>query len=165
MDENLENNSFGQSRRADADLTETRRTLPISLLRTRELIMEFYRPLLHAHGLTEQQWRVLRTLHENGCTDASTVAQRACILAPSVSRMVKNLEAAELISISKDPADGRRSMLALAPKGEALIKDIAPDSKVIRDNIREIIGAERSELLLNLLSDIRDDLKSATKST
>ena len=161
MDENLENNSFGQSRRADADLTETRRTLPISLLRTRELIMEFYRPLLHAHGLTEQQWRVLRSLHELGRLDATSIADHACILAPSLSRIVKHLIAEGLIESAKDPSDGRRTLLYLSAKGMELIAKIAPQSGTIQQEIRDIIGMERFEQLLTLLAEVRDDLKDA----
>ena len=36
------------------------------LLRAREKMMERFRPLLTANGLTEQQWRVIRALTENG---------------------------------------------------------------------------------------------------
>ncbi|MGM3243097.1 hypothetical protein ACS2VP_27140, partial [Bacillus cereus group sp. Bc237] len=38
------------------------RSLPMALLRSRESVMVRFRPMLRAHGLTEQQWRVLRAM-------------------------------------------------------------------------------------------------------
>ena len=43
---------------------DTRRSLPIALLRARETVMHRFRPLLASHDLTEQQWRVIRVLGE-----------------------------------------------------------------------------------------------------
>ena len=42
------------------------RNLPMLLLRAREKMMERFRPLITSHGLTEQQWRVIRALNESG---------------------------------------------------------------------------------------------------
>jgi hypothetical protein len=39
---------------------DTRRALPIALLRAREAVMVRFRPILRYHGVTEQQWRVMR---------------------------------------------------------------------------------------------------------
>ena len=38
--------------------------LPVMLLRAREAVMQLYRPLFRAAGLTERQWRVLRALYD-----------------------------------------------------------------------------------------------------
>ena len=62
------------------------------MLRAREAIMLSFRPLLAKHGFTEQQWRVLRVLGEKGTSDAGQVAFEACILAPSLSRIIGKLE-------------------------------------------------------------------------
>ncbi len=37
-------------------------SLPMALLRAREAVMRRFRPGLRDHGVTEQQWRVLRAL-------------------------------------------------------------------------------------------------------
>ena len=72
-------------------------SLPLKLLRAREAVMERFRPHLAAHDVTEQQWRVLRTLAETGEIDASTLAETACLLPPSLSRMLQDLEARDLL--------------------------------------------------------------------
>jgi DNA-binding MarR family transcriptional regulator len=43
-------------------MREFSRSLPMSLLRAREAVMRQFRPSLREHGLTEQQWRILRAL-------------------------------------------------------------------------------------------------------
>src|SRR5208283_3623306 len=43
-------------------MREFSRSLPMSLLRAREAVMRHFRPSLRRHGLTEQQWRILRAL-------------------------------------------------------------------------------------------------------
>ncbi len=80
------------------------RSLPLKLLRAREAVMERFRPHLAAHNVTEQQWRVLRALAEVGERDASTLAGTACLLAPSLSRILHDLSDAA----SWSAAAGRR---------------------------------------------------------
>lgn len=51
-----------QTDRDGFELSATRRTLPMALLRLRERVMAEFRPIMSEHGVTEQQWRVLRVL-------------------------------------------------------------------------------------------------------
>src|ERR1700730_5819482 len=71
-----------------------RQSLPIALLRAREAVMSYFRPHHRKGGITEQQWRVIRVLHLDGETDATTLARRSYLLAPSLSRILKDLVAA-----------------------------------------------------------------------
>jgi hypothetical protein len=40
------------------------RSLPMQLMRARELVMQHFRAHLHEHDLTDQQWRIIRALAE-----------------------------------------------------------------------------------------------------
>ncbi len=131
------------------DLQDTRRALPIALLRAREALMEHYRPMLAAHDVTEQQWRVVRVLHENGETDAKTLARGACVLAPSLTRMLRALEIRGFIAARKDPQDKRRTLISLTPAGLAFLGSVAPQSAAITERIEARIGSARIERLLN----------------
>ena len=42
------------------------RNLPLLLLQAREGVLAHFRPILNAHGVTEQQWRIIRALLEGG---------------------------------------------------------------------------------------------------
>ena len=141
------------------ELAETRRTLPIALLRAREAVMERFRPMLSAHDVTEQQWRVLRVLQEAGETDATQLAAAACLLPPSLTRMARSLEARGFIAQRKDPDDGRRSLIALTEAGKAFLRAVSPESVAIYARIEAQIGQERIAHLLDELGALLDALE------
>lgn len=131
------------------EFSATRRTLPMALLRAREVVMERFRPLLLSHGVTEQQWRVLRVLKEAEESDASDLASGASILAPSLSRIIKTLETRGLITTRKDPGDGRRALIRLTVEGRAFIRELAPESAAIYAELEAKVGRQRIEALLD----------------
>ncbi|RYE86572.1 MAG: homoprotocatechuate degradation operon regulator HpaR [Hyphomicrobiales bacterium] len=143
-----------QPERASLLPQNTRRSLPMTLLRAREAVMGHFRPILAEHDVTEQQWRVIRVLGEQSPLDASELAERASILAPSLTRIIKALEDRDLITRSRGPDDGRRVLLAIAPKGFLLLERVAPASSAIYRAVERRFGVERYALLLDLLEDL-----------
>ena len=121
----------------------TSKSLPIAMLRAREAMMLSFRPILTKHGFTEQQWRVLRVLGEKGSSDAGQVAFEACILAPSLSRIIFKLEKDNYISRFVDDKDARRVNLKLTYLGEEILKKIAPDMDVVYKAIHNRYGEEK----------------------
>lgn len=126
----------------------------MALLRAREAVMLRFRPILAEHDVTEQQWRVIRVLGEQSPLDASELAERASILAPSLTRIIKALEDRKLITRGKVVGDGRRVILAIAPKGKVLIATVAPQSRAIYDGVEQRLGHDRYEHLLDLLESL-----------
>ena len=133
---------------------ETSKSLPIAMLRAREAMMLSFRPLLSKHGFTEQQWRVLRVLGEKGTSDAGQVAFEACILAPSLSRIIGKLEKDKYLSRSVDAIDGRRINLTLTTLGENVLEKIAPETQSIYNALQKRYGEEKLTTLLELLGEI-----------
>lgn len=150
----LEHEAGTEGTEGGATLRATRRSLPIALLRAREAVMSHFRPMLAQHDVSEQQWRVLRLLHEAGMLDASDVAERAFILAPSLTRMIRSLEERSFITKHKDRGDGRRVLLKIAPAGEAIIHEVLPDSRRIYEALEKRFGAERLDGLVDLLDEL-----------
>ncbi|MDB9871969.1 homoprotocatechuate degradation operon regulator HpaR [Alphaproteobacteria bacterium] len=134
--------------------TETSKSLPIAMLRAREAIMLSFRPVLAKHGFTEQQWRVLRVLGEKGPADAGQVAFEACILAPSLSRIIGKLEKDKYISRFIDAKDGRRINLSLTSLGKETLQKIVPEIGIIYNSLEKSYGEEKLTTLLELLSEI-----------
>lgn len=112
--------------------------------------------LLAAHDVTEQQWRVLRVLSEAGPIEATELADRASVLQPSLTRIIKTLEGRKFITRNKAQGDGRCVVLAIAPTGSALIEVLSPERRVIYDDIERRFGRERLEHLLDLLEILID---------
>jgi homoprotocatechuate degradation regulator HpaR len=146
------------SARDGANLADTRRTLPILLLRSREAVMERFRPMLHAHDITEQQWRVIRVLQERGEVDASTLADLACVLAPSLTRMLRSLKTRKFVAVRKDDTDSRRSLISLTDKGRTFIATVAPASAEIYSEIEARVGAKLLERLTDDLLALQEAL-------
>ena len=138
--------------RPDILPTDVRHSLPMALLRARESVMRRFRPMLEAHGVNEQQWRVLRVLAEADVLDASEVAARANILAPSLTRMIRTMEDKGLIIRGRDETDARRVMLSIAPAGLAVIHEASPESRRIYAGIVATYGPERMAQLVDLLN-------------
>lgn len=115
-----------------------------------------FRPILTAAGLTEQQWRVLRTLHEVSEIDAATLAQRSQILSPSLSRMLRVLEQSKLIERRADPEDLRRQVIQLSAHGRDKVKRLSPEIESVYRDLEASIGPE---LLRSLYGNI-DEMMS-----
>ena len=126
------------------------------MLRAREAIMISFRPILAKHGFTEQQWRVLRVLGEKGLSDAGQVAFDACILAPSLSRIIGKLEKDKFISRDVNKKDGRRVNLLLTQLGQETLNKIVPDMDVVYKNIQKRYSEETLAKLLELLGGISE---------
>ncbi len=135
-------------------LPRTSRSLPIALLRARERVMGPIRLLLSESGVTEQQWRVLRVVEENGAIDPTQIAEQSCLLLPSLTRILQKLEEKELISRTRDTADRRRQMISITPRGANLIAENIDTALTLAEDTRRKLGAERYDLLLDLLSDL-----------
>ncbi|MCS5559294.1 MAG: homoprotocatechuate degradation operon regulator HpaR [Oceanospirillaceae bacterium] len=134
--------------------TKTDRALPLALLRARETVMSPIRKVLKDHEVTDQQWRVLRVLHENGLMDAKELAKSACVLAPSLTRIIKNLEEKNMLTRRADGKDGRRVLLQILPVGAQLIESVTPEVQVIYQGLNDKYGAKKMSDLLDLLHDV-----------
>ena len=137
-----------------ATLRPTSRSLPIALLAAREAVMTRFRPLLASHRVTEQQWRVIRVLAESGPLDATQLSTRCCILRPSMTLILRTLEARKLVSRKRNAHDGRRLVLEATPKALALIRKVAPESNKIYQALEKEFGRKRLERLLDILEDL-----------
>lgn len=70
-------------------MSTPRPSLTLTLLQAREAAMSFFRPSLNQHGLTEQQWRVIRILRQQGEMESYQLANQACILRPSMTGVLR----------------------------------------------------------------------------
>jgi homoprotocatechuate degradation regulator HpaR len=141
-------------------MRETRKSLPIALLRTREAVMAHFRPMLASYDLNEQQWRVIRVLEEHGELDATALAQKAYVLGPSLTRMIKSLEERKLLISGRDARDGRRTLLRLSTKAKNIVAEIAPKSDNIFKAIEQKLGVRNTDELLRLLDQVATKLES-----
>jgi len=124
-------------------------SLPMALLRAREAAMRRFRPHLAQFDLTEQQWRVLRALASTGGgLEVGGLAEATNLLAPSLSRILTNLDGRGLTTRTTVPHDQRRARIALTDDGRELVDRVAPGSEDRYREIEERFGPERLDALL-----------------
>jgi homoprotocatechuate degradation regulator HpaR len=107
------------------------RNLPMLLLRARESVIQYFRPGLKIHALTEQQWRVMRVLDDRGSSDAGHIAYETCIVPPSLSGVLDRMERDGLIVRRRLAEDQRRVMV-----------ELSQDSRVIVAGMHRLIEAQ-----------------------
>ena len=105
--------------------TFVHRNLPRLLLQARESVMAHTRPSLREHGLSDQQWRVLRVLGEHGTVETGRVAREAFILGPSLTGVLTRMERDGLIKRERDGADQRRTVVQATAKGLRLVEKLS----------------------------------------
>lgn len=115
------------------------------------------REMLAETGITEQQWRVLRVLAEYGPQSSSTLASRASLLFPSLTRIAQTMHAKGLITLSRDEDDRRRQMIAITSDGQKIIDEKADRALEIVAEVKQRIGEDKYELLLDILAQLDPD--------
>ena len=134
------------------------RSLPMSLLRAREAVMRQFRPSLREHGLTEQQWRILRALAAIEAVEVTELSRTAFLLGPSLSRILRDLEARKLIERKTAKTDQRRSMVSISKEGVKLMASVAPNSEAIYAEITRRFGARKLAELQDMLGALEQSL-------
>ena len=132
--------------------------LPVALLRAREAVMFHMRPILRAHGFTEQQWRVLRKLDPAVPIDKTTLSFRATLLMPSLLRILKDLKEMELIRLVSSDRNPRLSRVVLSARGASAVARTSADIERASKAVRARIGQESVARLLELLQTVESRL-------
>jgi homoprotocatechuate degradation regulator HpaR len=131
-------------------MTQIRRfseSLPMLLLRAREVAMSRFRPLRQAEGVTEQQWRALRALHEGGELTAAGLASECAILAPSMTRIIRRLARDGYVLVNRSKNDQRELKLRISAKGKRLVDKLGPAIETAYTEIRDQMEPEHMTAL------------------
>lgn len=103
--------------------------------------MALMRPVLRAHGVSEQQWRILRALSRTEPLDKTSLSTRAMLLMPSLLRMLKELERLGFVSSVPAPGNRRMQRILLTSDGARLVRRVSADIEKKNLEIRQIAGA------------------------
>lgn len=135
-------------------LREFSRSLPMALLRSREAVMRHFRPGLRRFDLTEQQWRVLRALSSVAEIEVTRLADATFLLAPSLSRILKDLDDRGLIVRRVSATDQRFGLVSLTAAGHGFIERVGAHSETIYRELTTRIGETRMGELMDLLREV-----------
>lgn len=134
--------------------TFSHRNLPRLLLQAREAVMAHTRPSLREHGLSDQQWRVLRVLGEHGTVETGRVSREAYILGPSLTGVLARMERDGLIRRERDPSDQRRTVVEATPKGLNMVERLSDAIQAHYQGMEEALGRQKLMQLYELLDEL-----------
>ncbi|BCU64394.1 transcriptional regulator [Acinetobacter bouvetii] len=132
-----------------------RPSLTLALLEAREALMTHFRPELNEMGLTEQQWRIIRTLAQYQELDSTTLAEKACILKPSLTGIINRMLETGLIVRRRSDADQRFSFISLSEDGEKIFSQMRGRMESRYQKIQDRLGEEKMKQLMELLKEVQ----------
>jgi len=94
--------------------------LCFALYTASNLMTRAYRPLLEPLGLTYLQYLALMALWTDAPQSIGDLGRRLGLDASTLTPLCKRMEAAGLVTRTRDPADARRVMIDLTPHARAL---------------------------------------------
>ena len=134
------------------------RNLPRLLLQAREAVMAHTRPGLRQHGLSDQQWRVLRVLgehaHEPEGIETGRVAREAYLLGPILTGVLTRMERDGLIKRDRCPQDARRTVVWATAKGLEKVHALSETIEAHYSWLEKELGKPRLKALYELLDEV-----------
>lgn len=130
------------------------RNLPLLLLQARELVIARFRPILNAHGITEQQWRIVRALIDTGPLEPREIGDLCRISSPSLAGVLSRMDELGYIRRKRLDHDQRRVRVSLTARSRALSARMAPRIEATYRDIETAIGAKFSARFYRALDEL-----------
>ncbi len=131
-------------------------SLPMILHGGLDAVMPAYRRLFAHHGLTEQQWRVLRVLWQSQSLSSVEISRQTLIQPNSLVGVLERLERRSFIARMRSVEDRRIVFAKLTPAGRALGEAIAPALRDIHERISARLDDDEWTELRRLLDKASD---------
>lgn len=128
--------------------------MPLLLLEARERVISRFRPILNAHGITEQQWRIVRALIDTGPMEPRQIGEICRISSPSLAGVLSRMEELGYIKRKRLAHDQRRLRVSLTPRSRALAARMAPQIEATYRDIEAMIGPDFSTRFYRALDEM-----------
>jgi DNA-binding MarR family transcriptional regulator len=129
----------------------------LGLLRTADVLRRHLSGLVEPHGLTMQQYNVLRILRGAGPGGLPTldIADRMIEQAPGITRLMDRLEAKGLVRRLRCPRDRRQVLGYITPRGLSILAGLDTMLKTAHTGVLGGLTRPRVQQLIRLLDAIR----------
>jgi homoprotocatechuate degradation regulator HpaR len=134
------------------------RNLPLLLLQAREQVISRFRPILNEHGITEQQWRIVRALIDTGPLEPREIGDLCRISSASLAGVLSRMEDLGYIRRKRLNHDQRRLLVSLTPRSHALGARMAPQIEATYREIETVLGVELSQRFYQALDELMSSL-------
>ncbi|MEO6273207.1 MAG: homoprotocatechuate degradation operon regulator HpaR [Rhodoferax sp.] len=125
--------------------------MPQLLLQSREALMLRFRPMLQEHGITEQQWRILRALLKEKALEPRQLCELCLISSPSIAGVLMRMEESGLIERKRMDHDQRRVEVTLTARAKKLGKSMAPVIEHQYEELEVLVGVNALQQVYDVL--------------
>jgi DNA-binding MarR family transcriptional regulator len=126
--------------------------LALLLKHAEHAVRQRMQPVLDEQDLTLDHWRIMSVLLVQPGLTMTTIADAAVVPAATLTRLVDRLAEQAIIVRRIDPADKRRAVVALSPRGEDLARRLRDAEQSVSDDLAAAVGDERSGALMRDLA-------------
>ncbi len=122
----------------------------LALLRTADLVRRRLAVVVEPHGITLQQFNVLRILRGGGDEGVPTleVAARMIEQTPGITRLLDRLETKGLVRRQRCPKDRRQHLCWITARGSSLLELLnAPMLAAVEDSLKGLAPRERNAFI------------------
>jgi MarR family transcriptional regulator, organic hydroperoxide resistance regulator len=132
----------------------------VSVLRTAAVMQRNLAQVVEAHGITIQQYNVLRILRGAGDAGLPTLAIRDRMVeeAAGITRLLDKLETAGHVIRERSTPDRRQVLCHITPKGESLITSLDGPMDTANQRAGSNLDDEERAQLVELLGAVRAGL-------
>jgi homoprotocatechuate degradation regulator HpaR len=114
-----------------------------------------FRPILNKHGITEQQWRIVRALIDAGRPlEPREIGSICRISSPSLAGMLARMEELRVVSRKRLDHDQRRVLVSLTAPSRSLAARMAPHIEGAYSEMEAALGPEFVEQCYVMLDQI-----------
>lgn len=132
----------------------------LALARTNDLLQRHYVDLIEPHGISRQQYNVLRILRGAGDGGIPTldIADRMVEKTPGITRLLDRLEAKHLVRRRRCPEDRRQVLCWITEQGLKLLASLDKPISEAGPQFLQSLSASEIENLIEMLARIRGEV-------
>jgi DNA-binding MarR family transcriptional regulator len=132
----------------------------LALYRTSDMLRRRFSQLVEPHGISLQQYNVLRILRGAGKTGTPTldIANRMIEMTPGVTRLLDKLETKHLVRRQRCPEDRRQVLCWITESGLRLLAELDKPLTAAGVKSMEPLSTAEQKTLIQTLGKVREDL-------
>jgi DNA-binding MarR family transcriptional regulator len=139
---------------SDSDAVVARPAAGLTLLlkHVEQAVKQRLQPVLDELDLTLDHWRIMSVLLVQPGLTMTTIADSAVVPAATLTRLIDKLAEQAVIVRRIDPADKRRVVVALSPRGARIAERLRAAESLVESDLAAAVGDARVRALLGELA-------------
>ena len=138
-----------------------KKSLPMMLHRTLDAVIPRYRAVFKEHGVSEQQWRILRVLWEVKTCNTAELAAATLLPSPSLVGIIDRMIKKELVVRERSSKDRRIVHISLTETGLELQQQLMPQIDDLYKTMMSQCDEDAWQTMMTTLQTIIDTNKTS----